>query len=225
LVLAAKWLLAIVSIALPIWGFFWAAGRWDWTLGWVYIVLFVGGQGLSTLIVWRHNPDLLRRRGRMGPGTKWWDKVWLGIFGLLLLATGAVAALDAGRYEWAVTPMWTVPIGVVLLAIQVHLITWAMVTNPFFEKSVRIQTELSHRVIDSGPYRFVRHPGYIAAISGFLLATPLLLRSGWAFVPAVAASLWFVVRTILEDRTLQNELPGYAEYAQRVRFRLIPGVW
>jgi protein-S-isoprenylcysteine O-methyltransferase Ste14 len=104
------------------------------------------------------------------------------------------------------------------------LAIWSMVVNPFFEKTVRIQTDHGHRVIDTGPYAYVRHPGYVGFV-GWILSTPLLLASAWAFVPALLAVVGLVIRTALEDRTLHAELPGYAEYAARVRFRLIPGVW
>ena len=99
-----------------------------------------------------------------------------------------------------------------------------MVVNPFFEKAVRIQTNHRHRVIDKGPYAYIRHPGY-AGFVGFIFSTPLLLASAWAFVPALIAVVLLVIRAALEDRMLHAELTGYTEYAARVRFRLIPGVW
>jgi protein-S-isoprenylcysteine O-methyltransferase Ste14 len=104
------------------------------------------------------------------------------------------------------------------------LLTWSMVVNPFFEKTVRIQTEHGHRVIDTGPYAYVRHPGY-AGLVGWILSTPLLLGSAGAMIPASLAVIGIVIRTALEDHTLYAELPGYAEYVARVRFRLLPGVW
>jgi len=104
------------------------------------------------------------------------------------------------------------------------LFTWSMAVNPFFEKTVRIQTERGHRVIDTGPYHVVRHPGYVGFF-GWSLSVPLLLGSWWAFLPAFAAAIGIVIRTALEDRTLRAELTGYEEYATRVRYRLIPGVW
>ena len=101
---------------------------------------------------------------------------------------------------------------------------WAMLANPFFEKTVRIQEERGHHVATGGPYRFVRHPGYVAFIlMGFAL--PLGVGSAWALVPAGLNAALIVARTALEDRTLRRELPGYAEYAQRTRYRLLPGVW
>ena len=99
-----------------------------------------------------------------------------------------------------------------------------MVVNPFFEKTVRIQTDHEHRVIETGPYAYVRHPGYVG-FAGWMLSTPLLLASDWAFIPALLAVIGFVIRTAFEDRMLRAELKGYSEYATRVRFRLIPGVW
>jgi protein-S-isoprenylcysteine O-methyltransferase Ste14 len=104
------------------------------------------------------------------------------------------------------------------------MFTWSMVVNPFFEKTVRIQTDRGHRVIDTGPYAYLRHPGYVGFM-GWILSTPLLLASAWAFVAALLAVVGIVIRTALEDRTLHAELPGYPEYAARVRFCLIPGVW
>ena len=96
--------------------------------------------------------------------------------------------------------------------------------NPFFEKTVRIQSDRGHRVVDIGPYRLVRHPGYLGFF-GWILSTPLLLGSWWAFVPALLSIAGIVVRTALEDRTLKAELPGYADYAKRTRYRLVPGIW
>ena len=104
------------------------------------------------------------------------------------------------------------------------LFSWSMGVNPFFEKTVRIQTERGHRVIDTGPYAFVRHPGYVGFF-GWCLSAPLLLSSWWAFVPAILSVIGLVIRTALEDRTLLQELDGYAAYAERVRYRLMPGVW
>ena len=101
----------------------------------------------------------------------------------------------------------------------------AMTVNPHFEKTVRIQDDRNHRVIESGPYRIVRHPGYTATLLGFVLATPLLLGSWWAFIPAILAMLCFIIRTVLEDLTLHKELWRYEAYAQKVRYRLLPGLW
>jgi protein-S-isoprenylcysteine O-methyltransferase Ste14 len=99
-----------------------------------------------------------------------------------------------------------------------------MGANAFFSAVVRIQTDRGHQVADRGPYRFIRHPGYLGAIA-FSLGVPLLLESWWALIPGLMSVILFLVRTHLEDQTLQEELPGYSEYAQKVRFRLFPGFW
>jgi protein-S-isoprenylcysteine O-methyltransferase Ste14 len=173
------------------------AGRLDWTFGWIY----VGIVALNVIITWvcllRWNPVLIERRMRFPQGTKTWDKVWAFLYA---------------------------PVGLAIFVPGSALLTWSMVVNPFFEKTVRIQTEHGHRVIDTGPYAYVRHPGY-AGLVGWILSTPLLLGSAWATIPAFLAVLGLLIRTTLEDRTLQAELPGYAEYVARVRFRLLPGVW
>ncbi len=116
------------------------------------------------------------------------------------------------------------PVGLLLFLPGTLLFAWSMGVNPFFEKTVRIQSDRGHRVIDTGPYAVVRHPGYLG-FSGWCLSTPLLLGSWWAFVPALLSVAGLLLRTVLEDRTLQRELEGYAAYAQRVRHRLLPGVW
>jgi len=135
-----------------------------------------------------------------------------------------VAALDDGRFHWLPVPWWVCGIGYVLLIAGLAGMTWAESVNKFFEPTVRIQTDRGHRVIDTGPYAIVRHPGYV---SGFLvfIGMPLSLGSLWALIPAILLCPLLVLRTIWEDQTLREELAGYEGYTQRVRYRLIPGVW
>ena len=222
--MTAKIVSGIAVTAAVLWGVFRLAGGWGWIEGWIYVGVFTLGQSVIGLILWIRSPELIRRRAEAGEGTKAWDKVCLSFFGLSYLGILVVAAMDKGS-GWSSVPMWTVPAGAGLYVVGAVLVTWAMAVNRFFEKTVRIQTDRGHEVVDSGPYRVVRHPGYVATILGFILVPPLMLRSWWAFVPAGVAVLSLVVRTALEDRTLRRELPGYAEYAERVRYRLVPGVW
>lgn len=225
---AARWALRIVFgtllTAATVAGLFWLAGDFAWVEGWVYVGLVTVCQSLVALYLWRRSPELLRRRGEVGEGTKAWDKACLSLFGLAYLSELAVAAADA-RWGWSPLPWWCVAAGAGLFVAGTAVVTWAMAVNPHFEKTVRIQTDRGHRVIDRGPYRVVRHPGYLGTILGFCLAAPLVLRSGWAFAPAGAAVLVLVLRTALENRTLRRELAGYADYARRTRSRLLPGVW
>jgi protein-S-isoprenylcysteine O-methyltransferase Ste14 len=159
----------------------------------------------------------------LGKGTETWDWVWEGLFSPVLVSILVVAGLDI-RSGWAPLPLWVWPIGLVLFVLGGGLFLRAMAENPFFEKTVRIQSERGHHVIDTGPYRTVRHPGYVGMFA-FILSFPLLLTSAWALLPTALTMIGLLVRTALEDRTLQNKLPGYADYVARVRWRLIPGVW
>ncbi len=200
------------------------AGRWDWVAGWLYMAVIAANMIVNYVYLLRYNPELVEHRMRFGKGTKGWDIVWMIVFTPLFLAVYVVAALDAGRYGWSDMPNILWPIGFVIFFAGMALFSWSMGVNPFFEKTVRIQTERGHRVIDTGPYRYVRHPGYVGFF-GWMLSAPLLLGSWWAFLPAIISVIAVIVRTALEDRTLRDELPGYPDYARRVRFRLIPHVW
>ncbi len=200
------------------------AGRLDWVPGWLYMALVTANAGLTFAYLRRKNPELIEHRMRIGKGTKTWDKIWMGVFAAVFAGVYVVAGLDAGRFGWSAMPPALWLLGFALFLPGAALVAWSMGVNPYFEKTVRIQSERGHRVIDTGPYRFVRHPGYVGFF-GWLLSAPILLGSWWAGVPSLLAIVALVVRTALEDRTLRDELPGYADYARRVRFRLVPGLW
>ena len=172
----------------------------------------------------RVNPDVIAARVNRHEGTKGWDRCLLGILIPAIVSILPVAALDDGGFHWLPVPWWICGIGHVLLIAGLAGMTWAESVNKFFEPTVRIQADRGHTVIGTGPYALVRHPGYVAACL-LCLGMPLSLGSFWALIPAVLSCLLLVVRTVLEDKTLRNELSGYEEYTQRVRHRLIPGVW
>lgn len=203
---------------------FWPAGRIDWLEGWLYFGLVTTNLFINFVYLRRVNPYVIAHRLRFGKDTKLWDKIWSIFFTPVFLAIYVIAGFDAVRFEWSTMPLWLWPLGLVLWLSGNALFTWSMGVNPFFEKTVRIQTERGHRVIDTGPYNFVRHPGYLGFF-GWSLSTPLLLGSWWAFLPALLSIVGLVIRTALEDRTLRKELTGYQEYASRVRYKLIPWVW
>ncbi len=200
------------------------AGRIDWIPGWIFIAVLVGALGFSALLMTRLNPIIFRARSRFQPGTKTWDLVLLAVLLPAMVAEIPVATLDAGRMRWSDVPLWVVLLGYVLLLGSIAVTTWAQAVNPYFEPGVRIQEERAQQVISSGPYKFVRHPGYSAALVMFI-AMPLALASWWALLPAALASALLVVRTGLEDSLLHAELSGYADYAGRTRYRLVPGLW
>jgi len=199
-------------------------GRIDWTPGWIFIAVLVAIFGLSALLLARVNPMLYRARSRFQPGTKKWDLILLAVLFPAMIAEIPIATLDAGRMGWSAVPQWVVMVGYVLLIGGIAVTTWAQAVNPFFEPGVRIQRERAQQVITSGPYKFVRHPGYAAAIAMFV-GIPLALASWWGLLPAGLAIALLVVRTGLEDRLLQAELFGYSDYAGRTRHRLVPGIW
>jgi len=205
---------------------FLSSGRLDWWFAWVYLGIFVLGVGVNSFVLLRVNPELIAERARQfTPETKKWDRILATIWGLMsAIVSLLVAGLDK-RFGWS--PQ--IPLTVQLIAMLLHMFGsafagWALVSNAFFAGTVRIQTERGHAVVSTGPYRIVRHPGYAAWIlSG--LATPVMLASLWALLPATLAQGALVLRTVLEDRTLREELPGYRDYARKVRHRLVPGIW
>jgi protein-S-isoprenylcysteine O-methyltransferase Ste14 len=203
---------------------FLSAGRVDWVMGWVMVGIIAVWVGATALVVIPRNPELLAERVGPKKGAKTWDTVILGMYGVTTIAVWIVAGLDV-RFGW--TTGISLPLQIAAMAIVVSgyaLVVWATASNAFFSQVVRIQTERGHTVATGGPYRFVRHPAY-AGIILFELATPVMLGSGWALIPGGLSALLFIVRTALEDKTLQAELDGYKDYATRVRYRLLPGVW
>jgi protein-S-isoprenylcysteine O-methyltransferase Ste14 len=199
-------------------------GRIDWLPGWIFTGILVAAFGLSALVIAWINPVIYRARSRFQAGTKSWDLVLLSVMLPAMVALIPLATLDAGRMHWSVVPPVVVVIGYVLLVKAIAITAWAQGVNPFFEPGVRIQSERHQRVIDSGPYAIVRHPGYSAAIALFI-SIPLALASWWALLPAVLASILLIVRTRWEDDLLRAELTGYEAFTQRTRYRLVPGIW
>jgi protein-S-isoprenylcysteine O-methyltransferase Ste14 len=200
------------------------AGRIDWPAAWVWLGIMTIGLIAVRAHVMRVNPDLRNRRGRVGEGTAKWDRIVLAVFRLALLAAIVVAALDAGRFGWSHLPPAAAALGILLLGAGFLILGASMGSNPFFETTVRIQSEHQHSVSSAGPYRVIRHPGYVG-IMLTVAGSVLLLGSAWALIPAALALVVMTLRTALEDRFLRRNLPGYQKYAEVVRFRLIPGVW
>lgn len=200
------------------------AGTIAWVRGWLFVIVFTATESLLALYLWRKNPELLIARSRFHKGTKTWDKVVLCFLFPVLIAIFPVAALDDGRFHWSFVPWWLCGLGYVLLFVGIWIATWAGKVNKFAEPTVRIQKDRGHQVIDTGPYSIIRHPGYAGAILMFF-GIPLTLGSLWALIPAFVTLVILVIRTQLEDRTLQKELKGYQEYTRRVRHKLLPHIW
>src|SRR5690606_34444419 len=177
----------------------------------------------AILYVMRVNPEVVAARQKFGEGTRGWDLVMVTLVILGIIAVLPVGGLEH-RFGGGALPLPVILAGYAIYAAGFVLMTWAQAHNRHFEPTVRIQSDRGHTVVDTGPYAHVRHPGYISG-SMFTLGMALALGSAWAVVPAVFTIVMLIVRTGPEDNTLRNDLPGYADYAARVRYRWLPGIW
>jgi protein-S-isoprenylcysteine O-methyltransferase Ste14 len=203
------------------------SGQIDWWMAWVYsllsIVLMLG----SRVLMARKHPDLVAERAsyREAEGIKAWDKKlvpWVAQVGPLIMLV--IAGLDK-RFRWPPSiPPWISLVALLVALLGYFFSIWALVENRYFSSIVRIQTERGHTVCDTGPYKLIRHPGYAGGLIWYLM-TPLILGSLWAYIPTAFVVALTVLRTSLEDQTLQSELPGYVDYTKQTRYRLVPGIW
>jgi len=192
-----------------------------WPGAWFYMAIYLSVIIIGALVL---PLDVISERGSIKKNVEKWDRLMSGLLIVSSLGTFPVAGLDH-RFSW--TPRldsWLVACSGLMFLFGCLLNLWAMSANHFFSTSVRIQSERMQTVCDTGPYRFVRHPGYLGMII-YNVATPTLLGSLWALIPAMTTVVLFVLRTCLEDATLRRKLPGYEEYASRVGSRLLPGIW
>ncbi len=201
------------------------AGTWNWTMGWVFVGLFfVLGPAVSCLVLIPRQPELVVERTTRRKPVKGWDKILYPLICLLGLSLYFFPPLDL-RFGWSPPlPAWLPWAAVAVGALGYAVMLWAMASNPFFARVACVQKDRGHTVATGGPYRIVRHPGYVGA-SLLMLAAPIILESLWTLIPAAIVVVSFVVRTAFEDRMLHDELDGYRRYAQQVRYRLLPGVW
>jgi len=200
------------------------AGKLDYWQGWVFNglnILFI----LLTYIVLIDRKDLIKERLKPGKGMKQWDRVYYAVSTPMFFAMFIFSILDASRFYWEPSvPISIMFLGIILYSIGQAIGLWAKRVNKFFSSVVRIQTERNQIVCTDGPYRFVRHPGYAGGII-FTIGTPLMLGSFWGLFLAIITIIFIFGRTYMEDKTLENELPGYTDYAKMVKFRLIPYLW
>lgn len=202
------------------------SGAWDWWEAWAYGIIGVLGFIISRALAAKRHPDILAERSRSIElqDAKSWDRVLAPLlaFGSVLIL--AVSGLDK-LFGWTQPFSTAVKISALIVIILGFVFgSWALIENRFFSGVVRIQTDRGHHVVSTGPYRIVRHPGYSGALWTYL-AMPFLLDSVWAFIPAVFLTGVIVLRTSMEDRTLQNELTGYKEFTQKTKYRLLPWIW
>ncbi len=201
-----------------------SAGTIGWINAWVYVGMRLLYHVTYVGLLMTKSPGLLNQRGRVKKNTKTFDKVILISFVPFSFLIQIICGLDAVRFEWSSMSVGFVVFGVVIWVAGISFTLWSMVANPHFEASVRIQEDRDHRVFALGPYRIVRHPGYLGFII-VILSIPFILGSWWGLVPAAVFAITIMIRTGLEDRMLRVELSGYLEYAKRTKYRLLPLVW
>jgi protein-S-isoprenylcysteine O-methyltransferase Ste14 len=198
-----------------------SAGIIKWIYAWIYTLA-------SVLVIitnaYIFPAELISERGRKKENVEKWDKIITGIIIIPWFTLYIIAGLDI-RFGWSPELALWIHITALIAFISGNaLVSWAMIANDYFSTKVRIQYDRGHTVSSGGPYRYIRHPGYLGMII-YLLSTPIILGSFWALIPAIVTVILFIIRTSFEDDTLKNKLEGYKEYAERVKYRLISGVW
>ena len=197
------------------------AGTLSWK--WAWIVLFLGAFLLIINLILLP-AELIEERGRKKENVKKWDRILTSIILFPTILMYVFSGLDQ-RFNWIGDIHIIINIaGLVLIFSGSMIFTWSMVSNKFFSTLVRLQTDRQHTVVTEGPYKYVRHPGYNGYII-FTLATPIALGTFWGLVFSGIIGILLIVRTALEDATLKKELPGYAEYTENVKYKLIPFLW
>ena len=200
-------------------------GTFAWLAGWIFLLLFLGFYLAVTLWLFRHNPGLLQERMHLGSSDqKGWDKVLFPLLLLLPFVWLMFIALDAVRFQWSPLPVWLQFVGALVLLGSFYLLFLTFRENTYLSTIVRIQADRGHTVVSTGPYHYVRHPMYTGMLA-FFVGTPLLLGSGYGIVGGLLLMLMLARRAVLEERTLQTELHGYAAYMRQVKYRLVPYVW
>ena len=201
------------------------AGTLTWTAGWVFLALFFGFFIAMNTWLFRHNPGLLEERVKLSrPNQKGWDKLLFPLLLVFSIAWLVFMALDAVRFHWSQVPEWLQGIGLMILLCSFYLLFLTFRENSYLSTVVRIQEERGQKVISTGPYHYVRHPMY-AAILLFVVGTSMLLGSLYGVLVGLVFMIVLARRAVLEERTLQQELPGYSAYMGQVKYHLIPFVW
>lgn len=210
--------LAVMAVLL-----FLPAGTLAWARGWWYLAIFVAATLVAIVYIWRVDPELFAIRRKPQAGSKPWDLAFVVVTLTSMAAILPVAGFDY-RLDWSELPDGLVWLGYLLFGAGFWLTAWAQGVNRHFELTVRIQTDRGHKVVDTGPYAMIRHPGYIGGVA-LGLGTALALGSLVAVIPAAICAVALALRTLAEEATLSEELEGYADYMRKVRFRWIPGIW
>jgi len=212
--------ITVMSVA-----FFGSAGTLVWPEAWLYMIIQFSFSAMLGAWLKKHNPDLLKdRMAFLKPTAKNWDKVILIISTVVFIPYLILPGLDAVRFQWSTVHLLIKVVGFIGIILSFILVFWVMRENTYLSRIVEIQKERGHKVITTGPYQYVRHPMYFGVIVLFI-SIPIALGSLWGLIPGAALTLLILIRTVLEDKTLHEELEGYNTYAERVRYKILPGIW
>jgi protein-S-isoprenylcysteine O-methyltransferase Ste14 len=212
----------VVLFMAPLFG---GAGTFAWRGGWLFLAAFFSFVAALTAWLFRHDPALLDERlTPVRADQKLWDKLLMGGMLGLFVSWLTLMGLDARRFRWSRVPLWLRVVGALLLLGSFAALFATFRENTYLSPTVRVQRDRGQRVVSSGPYAVVRHPMY-AAVVVLLLGTALLLGSWWGLVAGAVVVVGIARRAVLEERVLADELPGYAEYIARVRYRFLPLLW
>jgi protein-S-isoprenylcysteine O-methyltransferase Ste14 len=213
------------GIAILLAAFFGSAGTLAWPEAWLYIIIQYSFSTIFAIWLKKYNPELLRdRMAFLKPAAKRWDKAILLISTVIFVPYLILPGLDAVRFQWSSVPPLIKIVSFVGIILSYILLFWVMRENTYLSRIVEIQTERGHRVITTGPYQYVRHPMYFGVIVLFN-SIPVALGSLWTLIPSSVLTLLILIRTYLEDKTLREELEGYNSYAEKVKYKIIPGIW
>ena len=200
------------------------AGTLRWTEAWIFVILYTVAVMAAVAWMKKRSPGLFQERTKRKKDAKSWDKMFMILYSIFLLGLLILPGLDAVRFRWSEVPFIAKVIAFIGYLPGFWIVFWAMRENAFLSDVVRIQEDRGHTVCTTGPYRLVRHPMYVGVIL-IMVCFPFSLGSLYTLIPAAVIIILFILRTSLEDKTLRKELPGYEEYAQKVRYRLVPGIW
>ena len=203
---------------------FLGAGTLGWQRAWIFLAVLGLTFLFNLILLLSKNPTLMRERWKRRPDTKPFDKVFGLAYLVAIVSFFVLAGMDAVRFQWTSMPPELLWVGVAMHLLGMAPVLWSLLTNPHLETTVRIQSDRDHTVVSDGPYRYVRHPMYVG-INIMIPGWALVLETWVAMAMAGVLAVLFVIRTALEDKTLREELPGYTEYCEKTRFRLIPGIW
>lgn len=213
-----RFILAFVLMALF---FFIPAGSWKWMEAWTLMIIFIIYAIVLLVYLGKNDPQLIEKRSDMKMPKRGWDRLFIISLYLFFAFIIIIPGLDY-RFGWSNVPLLLKVVSFVILTLALIGVGFVMAANSWLSRNVEIQKK--QKVVSTGPYAIVRHPMY-ALFFWFDLAFPLALGSWWALIPGILVNIAIVIRTKLEDETLQKELKGYKEYIRKTRYRLFPGVW